>query len=100
MTNLYAKGAVAAMLAIATAAPAVNAQSTPEKVTGWGDFKLYLDPGHEGRSNMGIWNYSEAEKVLDVALNIRQMLTDYTDMAPENVPRDADRHQGSAGALG
>ncbi|MEE1207000.1 MAG: Ig-like domain-containing protein [Muribaculaceae bacterium] len=85
MTNLYAKGAVAAMLAIATAAPAVNAQSTPEKVTGWGDFKLYLDPGHEGRSNMGIWNYSEAEKVLDVALNIRQMLTDYTDMAPENL---------------
>ncbi|MDE6396592.1 MAG: N-acetylmuramoyl-L-alanine amidase, partial [Muribaculaceae bacterium] len=56
-----------------------------DKVTGWGDFKLYIDPGHEGTSNRGLWNYSEAEKVLDVALNIKQMLETTTDMPAENL---------------
>ncbi len=63
-------------------APSVYAA---DKVTGWGDFKLYIDPGHEGTSNRGLWNYSEAEKVLDVALNIKQMLETTTDMPAENL---------------
>lgn len=74
--------ATAAMAAL-VAVPAYAA--APQKVTGWGDFKLYLDPGHEGRSNMGIWGYSEAEKTLDVALNIKDMLENLTDMPAENL---------------
>lgn len=73
---------MAAAIAVAGAA---QAQTTPEKVTGWGDFKLYIDPGHEGTSNMGIWSYSEAEKVLAVGLNIKDMLENLTDMPAENL---------------
>lgn len=82
MTKKYTAFAMAVLMAAAVPAAA---QHTPERSTGWGDFKLYLDPGHEGRSNMGIWSYSEAEKVLDVALNIKDMLETYTDMPAENI---------------
>lgn len=72
-------------IAVAIAAVAMPVNASAEVVTGWGDFKLYLDPGHEGRSNQGLWGYSEAEKVLDVALNIKQMLETYTDISAENL---------------
>ncbi len=75
-----AKGAVALSM-FAMAAPAVNAA----EVTGWGDFKLFIDPGHSGRENQGLWGYSEAEKVLAVAHTIREYLTTYTDMPAENL---------------
>ena len=58
--------------------PFVKVQAA--EVNGWGSFKLYLDPGHSGRENQGLWGYSEAEKVLAVALNIQDMLKTYTDM--------------------
>lgn len=79
-TSKIAKGAVALSL-LAMAAPSVNAA----EVTGWGDFKLFLDPGHSGRENQGLWGYSEAEKVLAVAHTIREYLTTYTDMPAENL---------------
>lgn len=72
---------IAGALAMTAMAPATRAA----EVNGWGDFKLYIDPGHEGLSNQGLWGYSEAEKVLDVALNIKQMLEAYTDMPAENL---------------
>ncbi len=72
-------------MAVAIAAIATPTVASAAEVNGWGDFKLYIDPGHEGRSNQGIWGYSEAEKVLDVALNIKQMLEAYTDMPAENL---------------
>ena len=53
-------------------------------VNGWGDFKLYLDPGHAQRENGGLYNYSEAEKVLRVAWSIRDYLLKYTDIQSEN----------------
>lgn len=85
MTKKYTTIALAALMA-AAAVPTMNAADiTPERVTGWGDFKLFLDPGHEGRSNVGIWSYSEAEKVLAVGLNIKDMLETYTDMPAENL---------------
>ena len=70
-----------------------NAVSAQEKVTGWGDFKLYLDPGHSGRENQGLWGYSEAEKTYDIALNIKDMLEKYTDMPAANLKicRDATK---------
>lgn len=82
MTNKFTAFALAVIMAGAVSA---TAQHTPERTTGWGDFKLYIDPGHEGRSNIGIWSYSEAEKVLAVGLNIKDMLETYTDIAPENL---------------
>lgn len=65
------------------------------EVEGWGDFKLYLDPGHEGRSNAGLYGYSEAEKVLRVAWNVRDMLSTYTDMPAECIKlcRETDNDQ-------
>ena len=72
------KGAV-----IALAALSMPASLMAKEVTGWGDFKLFLDPGHSGHENQGLWSYSEAEKVLDIAHTIREYLTTYTDM-PES----------------
>lgn len=88
--NVMAKSAMIAAFALA-AMPA----ATAAEVEGWGDFKLYLDPGHAGRENRGLWNYSEAEKTLRVALNIRDMLTTYTDMPAENIKlcRETDNDQ-------
>ena len=68
------------------ATDSVAADSVPAKeITGWGDFKLFLDPGHSGKENRGLWGYSEAEKVLDIALTIKEYLTTYTDMPAENL---------------
>lgn len=51
-----------------------------QQITGLSGWNIYLDPGHSGVENMGIYNYSEAEKNLGVALNLRQMLLDWTDI--------------------
>lgn len=73
-------------MAVAIAALATpNAIDAQEKVTGWGDFKLYLDPGHSGHENQGLWGYSEAEKTFAIAMNIKDMLETYTDMPAENL---------------
>lgn len=74
------KGAV-----IALAALSMPASLMAKEVTGWGDFKLFLDPGHSGHENQGLWSYSEAEKVLDIAHTIREYLTTYTDMPEANL---------------
>ncbi|MDE5628200.1 MAG: N-acetylmuramoyl-L-alanine amidase [Muribaculaceae bacterium] len=88
--NIFAKSAMIAATAL-VAVPAVNAA----EVEGWGEFKLYLDPGHAGRENRGLWDYSEAEKTLRVALNIRDMLQTYTDMPEECIKlcRETDNDQ-------
>ncbi len=70
-----AKGSIIAAMSL-VAMPAVNAQEVAK--ADWGDFKLYLDPGHAGTENGGIWGYSEAEKVLQVAHEIKNMLETYT----------------------
>ncbi|MBR5101980.1 MAG: N-acetylmuramoyl-L-alanine amidase [Muribaculaceae bacterium] len=58
----------------------------------WGDFKLFIDPGHSKKQNQGMYNYTEAEKVLRVALNTRAFLYEFT-TATENtihLSRDND----------
>mgnify|MGYP003290879838 FL=1 len=68
------------------ATDSIASDSVPAKeITGWGDFKLFLDPGHSGKENRGLWGYSEAEKVLDIALTIKEYLTTYTDIPAENL---------------
>jgi N-acetylmuramoyl-L-alanine amidase len=51
-----------------------------ESVTGLAGWDIYLDPGHSRTENMGIYGYSEAEKNLEVALNLYQLLMDSTDI--------------------
>lgn len=69
----------------AMAVPAFAQETTSPSVTGWGDWKLFLDPGHSGTENQGLWGYSEAEKTLSIALTIKEYLTTYTDMPADNL---------------
>ncbi|NDC87944.1 MAG: T9SS C-terminal target domain-containing protein [Bacteroidetes bacterium] len=55
-----------------------GAQTPP--VSGLSTWRLYLDPGHSQRENMGIYNYSEAEKVLYVSNQMRELFRTYTDI--------------------
>lgn len=59
----------------------------------WGDFKLWIDPGHSKTENQGLYNYSEAQKVLRVGLATRQFLFDYTtaDTTTIKMTRDDDQ---------
>lgn len=85
LSAILNKGIIATALC-ALAAPSICAQdeaTTEKEITGWGDWKLFLDPGHSGRENQGLWGYSEAEKVLRIALTIQEYLTTYTDMPEE-----------------
>ncbi|MDE6301051.1 MAG: N-acetylmuramoyl-L-alanine amidase [Muribaculaceae bacterium] len=72
--NTLASGMLLGVAAIA-AAPVANAQDAKIE---WGNYKIFLDPGHSGTENRGLWGYSEAEKTLAVALNIKDMLETYT----------------------
>jgi N-acetylmuramoyl-L-alanine amidase len=62
-----------------------------QQITGLSGWNIYLDPGHSQNENMGIYNYSEAKKVLRVGLNLRQMLLDYTDIDTVYICRTNDQ---------
>ena len=61
--NLY----LSALLAMACMFPAM----AQDKVTGLSEIKLFLDPGHAFRENMGLYDYSEAEEVLRIAQAVK-----------------------------
>ena len=85
--NIFKKSAVIAAACL-IAAPAFAQESTEQpakEITGWGDFKLFLDPGHSMRENRGLWGYSEAEKVFVIAQTMKEYLLNYTDMPAENL---------------
>lgn len=84
-----------ARIALMAGTALVAMPSVAAEVEGWGTFKLYLDPGHAGRENQGLWGYSEAEKTLRVAWNIRDMLQTYTDMPEDAIKlcRETDTDQ-------
>ena len=44
----------------------VSTKATAQEVTGLSGWSLFLDPGHSRNENQGLYNYSEAEKVLRV----------------------------------
>ncbi len=50
------------------------------QITGLEGWDIYLDPGHSGKENMGIYGYSEAERNLRVGLRLREMLLNETDI--------------------
>jgi N-acetylmuramoyl-L-alanine amidase len=64
-----------------------------QTVTGLDGFSIFLDPGHSQTENMGLYNYSEAEKVLRVGLSLRQMLLTQTDIDTVYIARTSDTQQ-------
>ncbi len=65
------------------------------QVTGLEGWTIYLDPGHSRTENMGVHNYSEAEKVLRVGLALREMLETQTDIDTVYMSRTNDQQQVS-----
>ena len=57
-------------------------------LAGW---NIVLDPGHSQKENMGIYNYSEAEKNVRVALALRDLLLQTTDIDTVYLTRTDDR---------
>jgi N-acetylmuramoyl-L-alanine amidase len=66
-----------------------------QQVTGLSGWNLFIDPGHSQNENMGIYNYSEARKVLRVGLALRQMLLDWTDIDTVYMSRTDDQQSVS-----
>ena len=64
------------MMAVALGCMAIGASAQLKQ--DWGDFKLWIDPGHSGHENTGLYGYSEAQKVLRVGLATRDFLFRYT----------------------
>lgn len=64
-----------------------------QQITGLEGFSIFLDPGHSQTENMGLYNYSEAQKVLRVALNLRDMLLSQTDIDTVYISRTNDSQQ-------
>ena len=65
------------------------------QVTGLSGWNIFVDPGHSGTENMGIYNYSEAQKVLRVGLNLRDILLETTDIDTVYMSRTNDQQQVS-----
>ena len=65
----------------------------PAQVTGLSGWNIYLDPGHSQKENMGIYGYSEAERNLRVALRLREMLLETTDIDTVFISRTTDFQQ-------
>ncbi len=64
--------------ALASMAFGGGAQAQEITKQDWGTFKLWIDPGHSGRENSGLYSYTEAEKTLRVGLATRAFLFKYT----------------------
>lgn len=79
-TTIKAAALAAAMMALSPAATTYAQQST-----GWGDFKLFLDPGHSAKEQRGLWGYTESQKVFAVAQYLKGYLTTYTDIPDGNL---------------
>ena len=73
----------------------LSTTSYTQQITGLSGWNIYLDPGHSQKENMGIYNYSEAEKNLRVALDLRQMLLEWTDIDTVYMCRTNDQVQVS-----
>ncbi|MDY2592864.1 MAG: N-acetylmuramoyl-L-alanine amidase, partial [Sodaliphilus sp.] len=78
--------------ALASMAFGGSAQAQEITKQDWGTFKLWIDPGHSGRENSGLYGYTEAEKVLRVGLATRAFLFKYTtaDETTIGMTRDND----------
>lgn len=60
------------------------------QVTGLSGWNIFLDPGHSGDENMGIYGYSEAKKNLRVAFRLKELLVNNTDIDTVYISRTND----------
>lgn len=77
-------------LIIAAAVCSLSLSAVAQQKQEWGDFKLWIDPGHSMRENTGMYGYTEAEKVLRVGLATRQFLFDFTTATEANIQMTRD----------
>ncbi len=75
-------------------ASAVTAMAQPQ-ITGLSNWSIFLDPGHSEKENMGVYGYSEAEKVLRVGLYTKLLLETTTDIDTVYIARTNDNIQVS-----
>ncbi len=68
----------------------ITATAFSQPVTGLSGWSIFLDQGHSQTENQGLYNYSEAEKVLRIGLHLRQMLLEQTDIDTVYVARSTD----------
>ncbi len=74
--NNYKKNIMIAALASMAFGGGAQAQEITKQ--DWGTFKLWIDPGHSGHENSGLYSYTEAQKTLRVGLATRAFLFKYT----------------------
>ena len=77
-------------LIIVAALGCMTLSSIAQEKQNWGDFKLWIDPGHSARENQGLYGYSEAQKVLRVGLATREFLYKYTTATDANIQMTRD----------
>jgi N-acetylmuramoyl-L-alanine amidase len=88
--NFYHNNAILSSLAVITFLifQSVPAAAQDPDITGFDGWSVVIDPGHSQTENMGIYNFSEAEKVLTIALHLREMLLNKTDISDVYLTRD------------
>ncbi len=90
MTRTIFLTALTMALPVLFLASARAGEQTTPTVTGLSDWVLYIDPGHSQTENMGLYGYSEAEKVLRVAHALREMFLEQTDIHAVYMARETD----------
>ena len=65
-------------LMIIAAVGSMTLSSMAQTKQDWGTFKLWIDPGHSGHENSGLYSYTEAQKTLRVGLATRDFLYEFT----------------------
>lgn len=66
----------------------ILAQAQDAEITGFDGWSVVIDPGHSQTENMGIFGYSESEKVLEVSLHLVELLEQKTDISEVYLTRD------------
>ncbi len=65
------------------------------QVSGLSGWNIFLDPGHSQKENMGIYNYSEAERNVRVGLRLMEYLLNNTDIDTVYISRTNDQQSVS-----
>ncbi|MCG8582936.1 MAG: N-acetylmuramoyl-L-alanine amidase [Bacteroidales bacterium] len=75
---------------ISLALTVVANSNVTAQVTGLSRYEIFIDPGHSQKENMGLYNYSEAEKVLRIALELKDLFESQTDIYDVHLSRLTD----------
>lgn len=68
----------------------LSSPGSAQDVTGLEGFTIFIDQGHSQQENQGIFGYSEAEKTLQVGLELQRLLMNRTDIDTAYVARTND----------